>query len=153
MWVKTKNLSGSFLPVSSSWTLRPREHLRKNCVQAERVSRRFFTRTGVGTVVSEGKEIRQFHGKNYVLEESLFADISLVKAKTADRAGNLVFNLTARNFNPNVAMASRMTIVEVEELVEIGDLHPDEIHTPGIFVRRIVVNRSPNKHIEKRTTR
>jgi 3-oxoacid CoA-transferase subunit A len=98
----------------------------------------FFTRTGVGTVVSE---------------ESLFADISLVKAKTADRAGNLVFNLTARNFNPNVAMASRMTIVEVEELVEIGDLHPDEIHTPGIFVRRIVVNRSPNKHIEKRTTR
>jgi 3-oxoacid CoA-transferase subunit A len=113
----------------------------------------FFTRTGVGTVVSEGKEIRQFHGKNYVLEESLFADISLVKAKTADRAGNLVFNLTARNFNPNVAMASRMTIVEVEELVEIGDLHPDEIHTPGIFVRRIVVNRSPNKHIEKRTTR
>jgi 3-oxoacid CoA-transferase subunit A len=107
----------------------------------------------VGTVVSEGKEIRQFNGKNYVLEESLFADISLVKAKTADRAGNLVFNLTARNFNPNVAMASRMTIVEVEELVEIGDLHPDEIHTPGIFVKRIVVNRSPNKHIEKRTTR
>jgi len=76
-----------------------------------------------------------------------------VKAKTADRASNLVYNLTARNFNPNVAMASRMTIVEVEELVETGELHPDEIHTPGIFVKRVVLNKSPSKHIEKRTTR
>lgn len=113
----------------------------------------FFTRTGVGTVVSEGKEIREFNGRPYVLERSLFADISLVTAKKADRAGNLVYNLTARNFNPNVAMASRMTIVEVEELVENGDLHPDEIHTPGIFVKRIVVNPHPAKYIENRTTR
>ena len=113
----------------------------------------FYTRTGVGTVVSEGKEIREFHGKKYVMEESLFADISLVRAKKADRSGNLVYNLAARNFNPNVAMASRMTIVEVEELVENGELHPDEIHTPGIFVKRIVVNKNPAKYIENRTTR
>ena len=113
----------------------------------------FFTRTGVGTVVSEGKEIREFDGKKYVMERSLFADISLVRAKKADRAGNLVYNLTARNFNPNVAMASRMTVVEVEELVENGELHPDEIHTPGIFVKRIVVNKSPAQYIENRTTR
>lgn len=113
----------------------------------------FYTRTGVGTVVSDGKEIREFHGKKYVLEESLFADVSLVKAYKADRSGNLVYNLTARNFNPNVAMASRMTIVEVEELVENGELQPDEIHTPGIFVKRIVVNKTPAKYIENRTTR
>lgn len=113
----------------------------------------FFTRTGVGTVVAEGKEIREFDGKSYVMEHSLFADISLVKAQKADRSGNLVYNLTARNFNPNVAMASRMTIVEVEELVENGELDPDEIHTPGIFVKRIVVNPNPVKHIENRTTR
>jgi 3-oxoacid CoA-transferase subunit A len=113
----------------------------------------FYTRTGVGTVVSDGKEIREFHGKKYVLEESLFADISLVKAHKADRSGNLVYNLTARNFNPNVAMASRMTIVEVEELVENGELDPDQIHTPGIFVKRIVVNKHPAKYIENRTTR
>jgi 3-oxoacid CoA-transferase subunit A len=113
----------------------------------------FYTRTGVGTVVSDGKEIREFHGKKYVLEESLFADISLVKAYKADRSGNLVYNLTARNFNPNVAMASRMTIVEVEEIVENGELDPDQIHTPGIFVKRIVVNKNPAKYIENRTTR
>ncbi len=113
----------------------------------------FFTRTGVGTVVAEGKEVRAFKGKNYVLEESLFADISLVKAQKADRSGNLVYNLTARNFNPNVAMASRMTIVEVEEIVENGELGPDQIHTPGIFVKRIVLNTNPAKYIENRTTR
>lgn len=113
----------------------------------------FFTRTGVGTVVAEGKEVRAFNGKNYVLEESLFADISLVKAQKADRSGNLVYNLTARNFNPNVAMASRMTIVEVEEIVENGELDPDQIHTPGIFVKRIVLNTNPAKYIENRTTR
>jgi len=113
----------------------------------------FFTRTGVGTLVAEGKEIREFNGKKYVLEPSLFADISLVKAKKADRSGNLIYNLTARNFNPNAAMASHMTIVEVEELVENGELDPDQIHTPGIFVKRIVLNPNPVKHIENRTTR
>jgi len=113
----------------------------------------FYTRTGVGTVVAQGKEIREFHGKPYVMEESLVADIALVKAQKADRSGNLVYNLTARNFNPNVAMASRMTIVEVEEIVENGVLSPDEIHTPGIFVKRIVLNTTPAKYIENRTTR
>jgi len=113
----------------------------------------FFTKTGVGTVVSEGKEIREFDGHKYVMERSLFADISLVKAWKADKAGNLVYRYTSRNFNPNVAMASHMTIVEVEELVETGSLAPDEIHTPGIFVKRIVHNPTPAKHIEQRTTR
>mgnify|MGYP001172861525 CR=1 FL=1 len=113
----------------------------------------FFTKTGVGTVVAEGKEIREFNGEQYVMEHSLFADISLVKAWKADKAGNLVYRYTSRNFNPNVAMASHMTIVEVEELVETGSLAPDEIHTPGIFVKRIVHNPTPAKHIEQRTTR
>jgi 3-oxoacid CoA-transferase subunit A len=113
----------------------------------------FFTKTGVGTVVAEGKEIREFDGEKYVMERSLFADIALVKAWKADKAGNLVYRYTSRNFNPNVAMASHMTIVEVEEIVEIGSLQPDEIHTPGIFVKRMVHNPTPAKYIEQRTTR
>lgn len=113
----------------------------------------FFTKTGVGTVVAEGKEVREFDGELYVMERSLFADIALVKAWKADKAGNLVYRLTARNFNPNVAMASHMTIVEVEEIVENGTLDPAEIHTPSIFVKRIVLNASPEKAIEQRTTR
>ena len=113
----------------------------------------FYTKTGVGTVVSEGKEVREFDGQSYVMERSLFADISLVKAWKADRAGNLVYRLTARNFNPNVAMASHMTIAEVEGIVENGMLDPDEIHTPGIFVKRVVCNPQPEKAIEQRTTR
>ena len=113
----------------------------------------FFTKTGVGTVVAEGKEIREFDGEKYVMERSLFADISLVKAWKADKAGNLVYRYTSRNFNPNVAMASHMTIVEVEEIVETGSLHPDEIHTPGIFVKRMFHNPTPAKYIEQRTTR
>ena len=111
----------------------------------------FFTKTGVGTLVAEGKEIREFDGEQYVMERSLVADISLVKAQKADRSGNLIFNKTARNFNPNVAMAGRITVVEVEELVETGTLDPDQIHLPGIFVHRIVVNATPEKRIEQRT--
>ena len=111
----------------------------------------FFTKTGVGTLVAEGKEIREFDGVQYVMERSLVADVSLVKAQKADKAGNLVFNKTARNFNPNVAMAGKITVVEVEELVEVGQLDPDQIHTPGIFVHRIVVNATPQKRIEQRT--
>jgi 3-oxoacid CoA-transferase subunit A len=111
----------------------------------------FFTKTGVGTLVAEGKEIREFDGEQYVMERSLVADISLVKAQKADRSGNLVFNKTARNFNPNVAMAGRITVAEVEELVETGTLDPDQIHLPGIFVHRIVVNATPEKRIEQRT--
>ncbi len=113
----------------------------------------FFTKTGVGTLVAEGKEIREFDGQNYVMERSLVSDVSLVKAYKADKAGNLIYRKTARNFNPNVAMAGKITIAEVEVLVEIGDLDPDEIHTPGIYVQRIVVNPQPEKRIEQRTVR
>jgi len=113
----------------------------------------FFTRTGVGTIVAEGKETREFDGHVYVMERSLLPEVSLVKAHTADKSGNLVFRRTARNFNPAVAMAGKTTIVEVERLVEIGDLDPDAIHLPGIYVHRIVVNAHPEKRIEKRTTR
>ncbi len=111
----------------------------------------FFTKTGVGTVVAEGKEVREFNGAQYVMEHSLTADVSLVKAYMADKAGNLVYRKTARNFNPNVAMAGKITIVEVEKLVEIGEIDPDHVHTPGIYVQRIVVNATPEKRIEQRT--
>lgn len=113
----------------------------------------FFTRTGYGTLVAEGKETREFDGENYVMEKSLVADISLVKAWKADKSGNLIYRRTARNFNPNVASAGKITVAEVEELVETGMLDPDAIHTPGIFVHRIVVNAAPEKRIEQRTTR
>ena len=113
----------------------------------------FFTKTGVGTVVAEGKETREFDGETYVMERSLRADVALVKAATADRAGNLVFNRTARNFNPVAAMAGKITIVEVEELVETGSIDPDDVHLPGIFVQRIVLNAHPEKRIEQRTVR
>ena len=113
----------------------------------------FFTKTGVGTIVAEGKELREFRGETYVMEESLFPDVSLVKADVADMAGNLRFHLTARNFNPAAATASRICIVEVERLVATGELAPDDIHLPGIYVHRIVVNAQPQKLIEKRTIR
>ncbi|MHA3057864.1 CoA transferase subunit A [Acinetobacter sp. ANC 4641] len=113
----------------------------------------FYTATGVGTVVQEGKEVRNFNGKDYLLETALHADIALVKAYKADKAGNLVFRKTARNINPDCAVAGKITIAEVEQLVEIGDLDPDEIHLPGIYIDRIVVNINPNKHIEIRTVK
>jgi 3-oxoacid CoA-transferase subunit A len=113
----------------------------------------FFTKTGVGTIVAEGKEVREFDGEQYVMERSLLADVSLVKAYMADKAGNLVFRKTARNFNPNVAMAGKVTVVEVEKLVEVGEIDPDDVHTASIFVHRIVVNPTPEKRIEQRTTR
>ena len=113
----------------------------------------FFTATGYGTVVAEGKETREFDGKHYVMETALVADVSLVKAWKADRAGNLVFRKTARNFNPACAMAGRVCVAEVEELVEVGDIDPDHVHLPGIYVDRIVVNPTPEKRIEQRTVR
>ncbi|MBK4734129.1 CoA transferase subunit A [Noviherbaspirillum pedocola] len=113
----------------------------------------FFTKTGVGTIVAEGKDVREFDGEQYVMERSLVPDISLVKAYMADKSGNLVYNKTARNFNPNVAMAGKITVVEVEKLVEVGELDPDQVHTPSIFVHRIVVNPNPEKRIEQRTVR
>ncbi|MCW8208614.1 CoA transferase subunit A [Verminephrobacter aporrectodeae subsp. tuberculatae] len=111
----------------------------------------FFTRTGVGTMVAEGKELREFDGVTYVLERALLPDVALVKAHRADKAGNLQFRLTARNFNPAVAMAGKVCIVEVEEVVETGAIAPDQVHLPGIYVQRIVHNPHPEKRIEKRT--
>jgi 3-oxoacid CoA-transferase subunit A len=111
----------------------------------------FFTRTGVGTLVAEGKELREFDGHTYVMERSLVPAVSLVKAWKADKSGNLVFRRTARNFNPAVAMAGKTTIVEVEQIVETGTFDPDSIHLPGIYVSRLVLNANPEKRIEKRT--
>ncbi|MBA2674601.1 CoA transferase subunit A [Ramlibacter sp.] len=113
----------------------------------------FFTKTGVGTLVAEGKELREFDGETYVMERALLPDVSLVKAAVADRSGNLRFNLTARNFNPAVAMAGKICIVEVESIVDTGAIAPDDVHLPGIFVHRIVHNPTPEKRIEKLTTR
>jgi 3-oxoacid CoA-transferase subunit A len=111
----------------------------------------FFTKTGVGTLVAEGKETREFDGQLYVMERSLVPDVSLVKAHKADKSGNLIFRRTARNFNPAAAMAGRITVAEVEQIVETGSLDPDEIHLSGIYVHRIVLNATPEKRIEKRT--
>ena len=113
----------------------------------------FFTRTGYGTIVAEGKETREFEGHQHVMETALKADVSLVKAWKADTSGNLVFRKTARNFNPACAMAGKVCIVEVEELVEIGTIDPDHVHLPGIYVDRIVHNPTPEKRIEQRTVR
>ncbi|MBK6853810.1 MAG: CoA transferase subunit A [Burkholderiales bacterium] len=113
----------------------------------------FFTKTGVGTLVAEGKELREFDGETYVMERALKPEISLVKADVADLSGNLRFNKTARNFNPAVAMAGKICIVEVERIVPTGSIDPDDVHLPGIYVQRIVLNATPEKRIEKRTTR
>jgi len=113
----------------------------------------FFTPTGVGTIVAEGKETREFDGKTYLMERALVPDVSLVKAWMADRAGNLVFRRTARNFNPNVAMAGKITIAEVEQVVANGEIDPDAVHLPGIYIDRIVMNPTPEKRIEQRTVR
>lgn len=113
----------------------------------------FFTKTGYGTLIAEGKEIREFDGEHYVMERSLVADIGLVKAWKADKSGNLMFNKTARNFNPLAAMASKVCIVEVEEIVEVGEFDPEHVHLPGVYVQRIVINANPEKRIEKRTLR
>jgi 3-oxoacid CoA-transferase subunit A len=114
----------------------------------------FYTPAGYGTLVAEGKETREFNGKHYVLEHAITGDFALVKAKRGDRFGNLVFEKTARNFNPLCAMAGRVTIAEVEELVELGDIPPDQVHLPGIFVQRIVVGHGQHQNrIERVTTR
>lgn len=113
----------------------------------------FYTPTGVGTLVAEGKEIKNFDGRDYVLERGIVGDFAIVKAWKADKFGNLVFRKTARNFNPMAATAGKITVVEVEELVEIGELDPDQIHTPGVFVQRIFVGSGYEKRIEQRTVR
>jgi 3-oxoacid CoA-transferase subunit A len=113
----------------------------------------FFTKTGVGTIIAEGKEVREFDGERYVMERGLFADIAIVHAFKGDTEGNLVYRKTARNFNPMMATAAKFTVAEVEHLVEAGEIDPDQIHTPGIFVQRIVHVANPVKRIEQRTTR
>jgi 3-oxoacid CoA-transferase subunit A len=113
----------------------------------------FFTKTGVGTIIAEGKELREFDGETYVMERGLFADVALVHAYKGDLEGNLLYRKTARNFNPMMATAAKLTIAEVEHLVEPGEIDADAIHTPGIFIQRIVHAPNPAKPIEKRTTR
>ena len=113
----------------------------------------FYTKTGVGTLVAEGKETRVFDGAEYVMETGLVADLSIVKAWKGDRIGNLVYRKTARNFNPPMAMAGKVTVAEVEHLVDVGELDPDHVHTPGIFVQRIVEGAHYEKRIERRTVR
>ena len=113
----------------------------------------FFTATGYGTVVADGKDVRWFDGRAYVMERALTADFSLIKASKGDAAGNLVYNRTARNFNPMMAEAGRITIAEVEEIVPVGTLDPDHVHTPGIFVQRVVLGELYEKRIERRTVR
>jgi len=113
----------------------------------------FFTRTGVGTLVAEGKETREFDGHTYIMERALVPDVSLGNAWKADESGNLIFRRTARNFNPAVIMAGQLSVVEVEEIVPTGSLDPDAIHLPGIYVHRLVLNAKPEKRIEKRTTK
>lgn len=113
----------------------------------------FYTKTGYGTLVAEGKETREFDGEWYVMERSLRADVALVKAWKADKSGNLLFNKTARNFNPLAAMAAKVCVVEVEEIVEIGEIEPDQVHLPGIYVQRLILNATPEKRIEQRTVR
>jgi 3-oxoacid CoA-transferase subunit A len=111
----------------------------------------FYVRTGVGTLVAEGKETREFDGHVYIMERALLPEVSLVKAWKADKSGNLLFRRTARNFNPAVAMAGKITVVEVEEIVEVGTFDPDSVHLAGIYVHRIVLNAHPEKRIEQRT--
>jgi 3-oxoacid CoA-transferase subunit A len=113
----------------------------------------FYTRTGIGTIIAEGKEHKEFDGTTYILERGFVADLSLVKAWKADLHGNLIYRRTARNFNPNAATCGKITVAEVEEIVQPGELDPDEIHTPGIFVHRLVHIPHPIKRIEKKTTR
>jgi 3-oxoacid CoA-transferase subunit A len=112
----------------------------------------FYTKTGVGTIIADGKEHREFNGETYILETGLVSDLSIIKAEKGDTQGNLIFNKTARNFNPPMGMAGKVTVAEVEELVPTGDLDPDQIHLPGVFVQRIIKG-SFEKRIEQRTVR
>ncbi|MCC2646294.1 MAG: scoA [Rickettsiaceae bacterium] len=113
----------------------------------------FYTRTGVGTVVAEGKEVREFNGQKFVLEQSLFADLAIVKGWKADKSGNVIYNKTARNFNPIMATAAKVTVCEVEEIVETGTFDPNNIHTPSIFIHRLIQGKNYEKRIERLTTR
>ncbi|MCS4226812.1 MULTISPECIES: CoA transferase subunit A [Sphingobacterium] len=131
----------------------PQGTLATRCMAAGYGMPAIYTPAGVGTEIGEGKEVRNFKGKDYLLEYAFDADFAIVKAWKGDKAGNLIFRSTARNFNPIMAMAGKITIAEVEELVEVGELNPDEIHTPGIYVHRIFQGEHYEKRIEQRTVR
>ena len=148
---ENKTFEAQFLAGELELEFNPQGTLAERCRAGGAGIPAFFTKTGVGTVVAEGKELREFGGETYVMEHSLFPEVSLVKAFRADKSGNLQFRLTARNFNPAVAMAGKVCVVEVEEIVETGTFKPDEVHLPGIYVHRIVLNQRPEKRIEKRT--
>ena len=131
----------------------PQGTLATRCMAAGYGMPAIFTPAGVGTEIAEGKEIRNFNGKDYLMEMAFDADFAIVKAWKGDKLGNLIYRSTARNFNPVMAMAGKITIAEVEELVEVGELDPDQIHTPGIYVHRIFEGKNYEKRIEQRTVR
>ena len=153
---ENKTFAKQFLAGELEIEFNPQGTLAERCRAGGAGIPAFFTATGYGTVVAEGKETREFDGKHYVMETALRADVALVKAWKADEAGNLVFRKTARNFNPAMATAARVTVVEAEELVEAGEIDPDCVHTPGIYVQRVVPltpEQARDKRIEKRTVR
>src|SRR5918998_130532 len=150
---ENKTFARQFLAGELEIEFNPQGTLAERCRAGGAGIPAFFTKTGVGTLVAEGKEVREFNGEQYVMETGLVADISVVHAWKGDTEGNLVYRKTARNFNPMMATASRLTIAEVEHLVPAGEIDPDSIHTPGIFVKRMVHVPNPAKHIEQRTTR
>lgn len=150
---ENKNFEQQFLSGELEVELNPQGTLAERIRAAGAGIPAFYTATGVGTVVADGKETREFDGRTYVMEQALKADFAIVKAWKGDRHGNLVFRKTARNFNSIMATAAKVTIAEVEELVEPGDLDPDQVHTPSIFVQRVVQGRDYEKWIEQRTTR
>ena len=150
---ENKNFEQQFLNGELEVELNPQGTLAERIRAAGAGIPAFYTPTGYGTEVAEGKETREFNGRHCVLEQALEADFAIVKAMKGDTHGNLVFHATARNFNPIMAMAGKTTVAEVEELVEPGELAPDEIHTPGVFVQRILEGENYEKWIERRTTR
>ena len=150
---ENKNFEGQFLSGELEVELVPQGTLAERIRAGGAGIRAFFTPTGYGTTVADGKETREFDGVPCVLEKGLTADYAIVKAWKGDTHGNLIYRMTARNFNPMMATAGRITIAEVEELVPAGELNPDEIHTPGIFVQRIIQGSGYAKPIEQRTTR
>jgi 3-oxoacid CoA-transferase subunit A len=150
---ENKNFESQFLSGELEVELNPQGTLAERIRAGGAGIPAFFTATGFGTVVADGKETRQFDGRDYVMERALSADFALVKAWRGDRHGNLIFRKTAKNFNSIMATAGRITIAEVEELVEPGELDPDQVHTPGIFVQRILQGTNYQKWIEQRTTR
>ena len=150
---KTRSSSGSFWPASWRWNSAPRGRWPSAAARAGRAFPGFYTKTGVGTQVAEGKEVKSFDGQDYILERGIFADIAIIKGWKADESGNLVFRKTARNFNQPMATAAKICIAEVEEVVPTGSLDPDAIHLPGIYVKRMIVGAPYDKKIEFRTVR